>query len=407
MGTSQDNHDHEFRGDFHSEAGSAVTQDLSAFDEDMGQVDRAMGVVDELEGKQELIESMESYNQDTSRMVQASVDALLRVANIGHRTTARPDLQSYTFTSKEADLQSIGETASKVWDSIISAIKKAIEWVVGLFKRIFGIGKNTDDKIEKIEEIVKEQETKKKDPKKAAKAPGTPSGNKNAAKTFQYKWTAAMDMLFESKTLKNNTDSLPQMQRNIVRLKSIYENWESRSVFTPDFFTMPAPSGLLKENGAPNRSKGHVSESISGKVILVYGPPQAPTVYDDHTAEAFVKSVVMKVVAADYIPPNVGKEITVTTGSVYAGAMLEYIKQHRKAIEELESWCEAFVKKCQTKIDQISKSSKKDSATKANLIGLKFLVAGPAVRYVAMWNQALNSVASDLSALLLRDVAHS
>jgi hypothetical protein len=92
----------------------------------------------------------ESVPKDSMAFLMAhqSAECFLKMARVGMPLPkVVPSSEAYgSYDISQATLESIGEGIKNVFMSIIHAIKKAFEWMWGLIKRLFGRGKDHEEK---------------------------------------------------------------------------------------------------------------------------------------------------------------------------------------------------------------------------------------------------------------------
>ena len=141
-----------------------LERDLQCYTQDCECVDQAVQSLEAIVTTQDIMTSGEPGLNDTAyRLIQHSVESFLLLGRIGTPVgTIVPSMESFNgkYDLGEATLEGIGAGIKNVFQSILDAIKKAIAWMGGLIKRLFGRGKEHDEKIAKIKHDVQDVKEK-------------------------------------------------------------------------------------------------------------------------------------------------------------------------------------------------------------------------------------------------------
>jgi hypothetical protein len=127
---------------------SEINSDEAALAAGNDQIDAAAVAADGLETIAEQVSAAnegEGIDENTAAIVEASVESLLKVARIGvkYKQLGIPSSESFSVRSNrialgKATVEALDVSAKKIWQSIVDAIKKSIEWVRNFFNKIFG-----------------------------------------------------------------------------------------------------------------------------------------------------------------------------------------------------------------------------------------------------------------------------
>lgn len=152
---------------------SEITQDESALADANGQIEAAAAAEDGLETLAERVEAVndaDGMTPEVAELVEASVESFARIAKLSGMTAKSigiPSPESFADAGNrkqlgEATIESIGETAKKIWQTIIDAIKRSIDWVVGFFNKIFGGAERLEKRAASLKEKLGDLEGKTK-----------------------------------------------------------------------------------------------------------------------------------------------------------------------------------------------------------------------------------------------------
>jgi hypothetical protein len=138
--------------------------DLQSYQNDCDKVDTAILGVESIIQTQDILTD-EGANLDATslRLAEQSVECFLKMARIGmpsNKIIPSNESMAGKYEISQATLEGIGEGIKNVFMSIINAIKKAFEWMWGLIKRLFGRGKDHEEKVEQLK--TESQEVKQK-----------------------------------------------------------------------------------------------------------------------------------------------------------------------------------------------------------------------------------------------------
>lgn len=112
------------------------------------QIDAAAVAADGLETIAEQVAEAnagEGLDETSAAVIEASVESLLKIARVGvrYKQLGIPSVESFGNRANRhalgrATLEALDMSAKKIYQSIIDAIKKSIEWVRNFFNKIFG-----------------------------------------------------------------------------------------------------------------------------------------------------------------------------------------------------------------------------------------------------------------------------
>lgn len=112
------------------------------------QIDAAAVAADGLETISEQVAEAnegDGIDETSAAVIEASVESLLKIARIGvkYKQLGIPSSESFSVRSNrialgKATVEALDLSAKKIWQSIVDAIKKSIEWVRNFFNKIFG-----------------------------------------------------------------------------------------------------------------------------------------------------------------------------------------------------------------------------------------------------------------------------
>lgn len=131
-----------------------LEMDLQCYCQDQEKVDTAVQSLESIIQTQDfLTDGNKALDETTYKVIEHSIESFLKIGRIGVAEPLVPSNESFkgNYDISYATMEGIGAGIKNVFMSIINAIKKAIEWVGGLIKRLFGRGKDHDEKIAKLE----------------------------------------------------------------------------------------------------------------------------------------------------------------------------------------------------------------------------------------------------------------
>ncbi|BAQ02698.1 internal head protein [Ralstonia phage RSL2] len=141
---------------------SEINADEAAINTGNDQIDAAAVAADGLETIAEQVAEAnegEGIDENTAEIIETSVETLLRVARIGvtYKQLGIPSSESFRTRSNRAALgkatvEALEISAKKIWQSIVDAIKKSIEWVRNFFNKIFGAAERLQQRAQKLKE---------------------------------------------------------------------------------------------------------------------------------------------------------------------------------------------------------------------------------------------------------------
>ena len=144
---------------------SEINADESALAAGNDQIESAAVAADGLETISEKVAAAnegEGIDENTAEIIEASVESLLKIARIGvkYKQLGVPSSESFSIranrvTLGKATCEALDISAKKIWQSIVDAIKKSIEWVRNFFNKIFGAA----ERLEKRAAALKESTT--------------------------------------------------------------------------------------------------------------------------------------------------------------------------------------------------------------------------------------------------------
>lgn len=126
------------------------------------QIDTAAVVADGLETISEKVAAANEeggIDESTAEIVEASVEAFLKLGRIGVKFKSLGVPSSESFSNKanrvqlgQATCEALNISASKIWKGFIEAIKKSIEWVRNYFNKIFGAAERLERRAQSLKE---------------------------------------------------------------------------------------------------------------------------------------------------------------------------------------------------------------------------------------------------------------
>jgi phiKZ-like phage internal head proteins len=141
---------------------SEINADEAAINTGNDQIDAAAVAADGLETIAEQVAEAnegEGIDENTAEIIETSVEALLKVARIGvtYKQLGIPSSESFKSRNNRAALgkatvEALEVSAKKIWQSIVDAIKKSIEWVRNFFNKIFGAAERLQSRAQKLKE---------------------------------------------------------------------------------------------------------------------------------------------------------------------------------------------------------------------------------------------------------------
>lgn len=145
---------------------SEITADEAALSSGNAQIDAAAVAADGLEtiaDKVAVANEGEGIDETTAEIIEASVESLLKIARVGvtYKQLGLPSTESFRVRSNrhklgQATIESLGQSAKKIWQSIVDAIKKSIEWVRNFFNKIFGAAERLEKRAAALKDTVKD-----------------------------------------------------------------------------------------------------------------------------------------------------------------------------------------------------------------------------------------------------------
>lgn len=141
---------------------SEINADEAAINTGNDQIDAAAVAADGLETIAEQVAEAnegEGIDENTAEIIETSVETLLKVARIGvtYKQLGIPSSESFKTRSNRAALgratvEALEVSAKKIWQSIVDAIKKSIEWVRNFFNKIFGAAERLEARAKKLKD---------------------------------------------------------------------------------------------------------------------------------------------------------------------------------------------------------------------------------------------------------------
>jgi len=141
---------------------SEINADEAAINTGNDQIDAAAVAADGLETIAEQVAEAnegEGIDEKTAEIIETSVETLLRVAPIGvtYKQLGLPSSESFKTRSNrtalgKATVEALDVSAKKIWQSIVEAIKKSIEWVRNFFNKIFGAAERLQARAQKLKD---------------------------------------------------------------------------------------------------------------------------------------------------------------------------------------------------------------------------------------------------------------
>ncbi len=148
-----------------------IAEDGADGDQQEAEIDEAVEVTEALEALADDLGAIATeaggLNSHTAQAISRQVQFLY--GRIGHEHHSMPALESFGSTSGRIGSTTIGmedirDQARKIWDKIIEAIKKSIQWVKDYFTKLFGAANKLERRAKALAE-------------RCAKTTGTPKGN--------------------------------------------------------------------------------------------------------------------------------------------------------------------------------------------------------------------------------------
>ena len=142
---------------------SEITADEAAINEGNGQIEQASAVADGLETLADHVEEQneagDGLTEEQADTVEVAVECMLKVSRIGvsYKSLGLPSSESFKKRENRKQLghattEALRDTAGKVWQAIVDAIKKSIQWVVNLFNKIFGAAERLKKRADSLKE---------------------------------------------------------------------------------------------------------------------------------------------------------------------------------------------------------------------------------------------------------------
>lgn len=141
---------------------SEINADEAAINAGNDQIDAASVAADGLETIAEQVAEAnegEGIDEKTAEIIETSVESLLKVARIGvtYKQLGLPSTESFSVRANRAALgkatvEALDVSAKKIWQSIVDAIKKSIEWVRNFFNKIFGAAERLERRAKSLKD---------------------------------------------------------------------------------------------------------------------------------------------------------------------------------------------------------------------------------------------------------------
>ena len=143
---------------------SEINADEAAINTGNGQIEQAEAVADGMETLAEHVAEQnaegEGLTEDQAETIELAVECMLKVSRIGvsYKQLGLPSPESFKKRENRKQLgnatcEALRETAGKVWQAIVDAIKKSIQWVVNLFNKIFGAAERLKRRAESLKGV--------------------------------------------------------------------------------------------------------------------------------------------------------------------------------------------------------------------------------------------------------------
>jgi hypothetical protein len=224
----------------------ALAEDISRKEEIDDDIDEAFDVVEALGSIRAVLSSSlpnGGVDSNTAEVVKFATEHLYN--RVGLKNTKKVSLESFTGTSRklatEGMMDSIKENAKRIWEAIIAAIKKSIEWINSYIIKFTNWVKGNKspkeaaviekEKISKFEAIMAEINKQEKDLIKEF--------NKTVTETDEF----VSDLKEQTEALKKHSpiksfssDDFSSMIKNGIKVESINDGYELKQFISIDSF---------------------------------------------------------------------------------------------------------------------------------------------------------------------------
>lgn len=203
--------------------------------------------------------SGQSLNKSGAQILNITLNSLYGVVGIVNRqssiATESLDNKDCLNYSKVA-LEGITDGIAKIWEAIIAAIKKSMEWVKDFFNKLFGINKKIEEKIVELEEkiVKKKEEQKSSGPTTSKDWPGDinadPKDNPTAnvsSKQIGYSPTQQKETRFVNPNIFKNLQIDGKFPSSISSEMSKYEKITEDILFKVDAIVYKYFNNALKQ----------------------------------------------------------------------------------------------------------------------------------------------------------------
>jgi phiKZ-like phage internal head proteins len=260
-----------------------IVEDEAELDQHDALTDEAVETVEALEALREHLRvSLESGGLDQSGAGVLDISLKHMYRRLGVKTVrVMPALESFGSIARRSDatkiaMEEVGEQVRKAWDTIMAAIRKAIEWVKGFIKKLFdnveamtSRAKSLKEAAGKIEGEPREREIKNSGLASALHIGGrVPNDASASARVLE-----VTEKLFGA--YGKLVDGIKQAALNPDKLLDESAGAEFAKNFTPENFGMqpvhdPSSQGIPAAEGAV---VGRSAELPGGKAIVMVVTP--------------------------------------------------------------------------------------------------------------------------------------
>jgi hypothetical protein len=329
---------------------------------------------------------MTNYDPSLDVMVQASVESLLRVANIGYAKGHVSDLQSYKAAPDlhEASLESISGVAGRVWSRVLAALRSATIWALDFVKRLFNRITGVEEGLKLLEEYQEKWRT-----------------SKNRNNKVEFPLTPEMAMFAGGRSLGESTPEIQNSMQTLFKCTFFTNEWLKKDgVDRPDFFG--AGSGVNLEG-----LKGYAIKSISDNLAgTVFGLAWSTETNKDMIMRRPVNYSARVVSTKEAIPnKSLATEIKTTIANARLSMLVSNLKEYRKYLDKMNDAVEQATAIAQEIIKEAERKTGRAAAdisdgNKAQYMKVQrclFLMTGPSVKY---YQEAVRVYASAIAGFL-------
>lgn len=264
-----------------------VEQETAEVEADESEVEETVETVEALEAICVSLEAAAAnggLDRFSAQAINVAVGGMYK--SVGIRSTGMPSMEAYSGASGRAGstqlaIETIKEKIQSIWKAIMAAIKRAIEYVVGMFNKIFGAAEKLKARAVKLQETAKKVD---------GKAKADTFENERLAKALSIDGktdsvlAGAKELAVQTKTnMSDTTTRVQSVQAMLDDIKSSLDKPEEylTKAKIPAKGLFNVGSKATSTDGFTDAAAGlslFVSkEMLGGKAIVVYQPEEELT----------------------------------------------------------------------------------------------------------------------------------